>query len=98
MDVAALVKQKKVSGYIKNRLSTGHSARQWIKVWDRLGYEKNEAGTILLVLNTTRLCIPRGTDKEGFVDASLRKKVTEFFHIPHLGEVKTGRADTIGHL
>ena len=92
MEVAALVKQKKESGYFKNKLPTGHPARQWLRVWDRLGYEENEAGTILLVLDTTRLCIPRGADKEGVVDGSLKKKVTELLHIPHLGAVKTGRA------
>ena len=83
MEVAALVKQKRDSGYIKNRLPTGHPARQWLKVWDRLGYEENETGTrtgtgtILMVLDTTRLCILRGTDEDRVIDSSLRKKVTE---------------------
>ena len=95
MDVAKLVKQKRDSGYIKTRLPTGHPARQWLKIWDRLGYEENETGTgngtILLVLDTTRLCIPWGTDEDGGIDGSLMKKVTELLHIPHLCSIKTGQ-------
>ena len=72
MEVALLVKQKKDSRFIKNKLPLGHPARQWIMVWDRLGYEENEAGTLLLVLDTTRLCIPRGADEDGVVDGSLK--------------------------
>ena len=45
-----------------------------------------------MVLGTTRLCIPRGTDEDGVIDGSLRKMVTEWIHIPHLEEIKTGRA------
>ena len=65
MEVAALVKQKRDSAYVRNRLRTRHPARQWLPVWDREG---------------------------GEIDGSLRKKVTEWLHIPHRGEVKTSLA------
>ena len=74
MKVAALVNQKKDSGYVKNKLPTGHPAWQWLRVWDRFWYEEKEAGTILLVLDTTtvhstrsrqRGCCERIPEKEG---------------------------------
>ena len=62
-------------------------------MWERLGYVVHpEIGTILLVLDTSRICIPRGTDENGKIDGSMRKKIVKLLHIPHLGEVKTGRA------
>ena len=70
-----------------------YPARSFLPVWERLGYEVHpETGTILLVLDMSRICIPRGTEENGKIDGSMRKKIVNLLHIPHLGEVKTGRA------
>ena len=45
-----------------------------------------------MVLDTTRICIPRGMDKNGKVDGLMRRKIVKLLHVPHLREVKTGGA------
>ena len=91
--VAELVKERRDKNYVKSKLPTGHPAKQWVQEWDRLGYEEDQmSGNILLVLDATRICIPRGTDEDGKVDGSMRKKISKLLHIPHLGEIKTSRA------
>ena len=57
-EVAALVKERRDKSYVKNKLRTGHSAKQWIRVWDRLGYEQDPAsGNILMIMYATRVFI-----------------------------------------
>ena len=45
-----------------------------------------------MILDAARVCMPRGTNAEGIVDGSLRKRISNCLHIPHLGELKTSRA------
>ena len=45
-----------------------------------------------MTLDTTRVCIPRGVDEMGVSDGHLRRKIVRRLHIPHMGEVKAGRA------
>ena len=99
MEVAALVKENWDKSHVKNKLRTGHPAGQWIRVWDRLGYEPDPAsGTILMILDAAKVCISQGTNAEGIVDGSLRKRISSWLHIPHLGKLKTSRPDrSTGH-
>ena len=93
LKLAELVKQKKDKLFIKNKLPSDHPAKAYLSVWDRLGYEKDEeTQTILITLDMTRICVPRGTDESRKCDGHLRKKIVKLLHIPHMGEVKAGRA------
>ena len=93
LKLAELVKQKKDKLFIKNKLPSDHPAKAYLSVWDRLGYEKDEeTETILITLDMTRICVPRGTDESRKCDGHLRKKIVKLLHIPHMGEVKAGRA------
>ena len=57
------------------------------------GYEEDpESKACLMTLDATRICIPRGVDKMGVSDGHLRKKIVQRLHVPHMGEVKAGRA------
>ena len=87
LKLAELVKMKKDKMFVKNKLPSDHPARAYLSVWDRLGYEEDpETKTTLVILDTTRLCVPRGTDGQ------LRKKIVRLLHVPHMGEVKAGKA------
>ena len=87
LKLAELVKMRKDKMFVKNKLPSDHPARAYLSVWDRLGYEEDpETKTTLVILDTTRLCVPRGTDGQ------LRKKIVKLLHVPHMGEVKAGKA------
>ena len=91
--VADLVKMRRDKSFIKTKLETQHPARQYIQVWDRLGYEEDKVtGNILIILDDTRIVIPRGVDESGQVTGQMRRKISKLLHVPHLGEVKTARA------
>ena len=91
--LAELVKEKRDKNYIRSKLPSGHPAKAYLKVWDRLGYEEDEiTKTTLVILDTTRICVPRGVDDAGVCNGHLRKKIVKLLHVPHMGELKAGRA------
>ena len=93
LKLAELVKTRKDKNFVKNKLPSDHPARAYLNVWDRLGYEEDpETKTTLVLLDTTRLCVPRGTDGSGVCDGHLRKRIVKLLHVPHMGEVKAGKA------
>ena len=93
MEVLQLVKDRRDKAYIKGKVKSDHPARAYLKVWERLGYEEDkETEACLMTLDTSRICVPRGVDEMGVSDGHLRRKIARRLHIPHLGEIKTGRA------
>ena len=93
LKIAELLKEKKDKNFVKNKLPSDHPAKAYLSVWDRLGYEEDsETKTILIILDTSRICVPRGTDESGKCDGNLRRKIVKLLHVPHMGEVKAGRA------
>ena len=87
------MKMRRDKSFIKTKLETQHPARQYIQVWDRLGYEVDKVtGNILIILDDTRIVIQRGVDESGQVTGQMRRKISKLLHVPHLGEVKTARA------
>ena len=69
--VTKLIKERRDRNYFKSKLPSEHPARSFLTVWEGLEYEVHpETGTILLVLDTIRICIPRGTDENGKIDGS----------------------------
>ena len=97
MRVLELVKMKKDKNYIKTKVTSDHPAKAYLKVLDRLrsvtiGYDQDpETEASLLLLDTTRICIPRGVDDAGVSDGHLRRKPVKLLHVPHMGEIKAGR-------
>ena len=62
--VAELVKMRRDKSFIKTKLQTQHPARQYLQVWERLGYEEDKVtGSILIVLDDTRIIIPGAVDQ-----------------------------------
>ena len=57
------------------KLPTEHPARLFLPVWERLGYEEDDNNNTIIVLDTTKLVIPRGVDENGQIDNNLRKKI-----------------------
>ena len=89
--IAGLLKGGKSKEQVR-KLPTEHPAHLFLPVWERLGYEEDDNSNTIIVLDTTKLVIPRGVDENGQIDNNLRKKICKLLHVPHMGETKTAKA------